>query len=39
GGGLGSGLPGVHRLMDEMEIHSDAGGTRVVARKWAKQSR
>lgn len=38
GGGMGSGLPGVRRLMDEMEIHSDARGTRVVARKWAKQT-
>ncbi len=35
-GGLGSGLPGVKRLMDEFEITSAPGqGTRVVARKWA----
>ena len=34
-GGLGGGLPGVKRLMDELEITSTAGvGTRVVARKW-----
>lgn len=34
-GGLGCGLPGVQRLMDEMEIASDAQhGTRVRARKW-----
>ncbi|WP_256872783.1 anti-sigma regulatory factor [Candidatus Entotheonella palauensis] len=34
-GGMGSGLPGVVRLMDECEITSTLGsGTRVVARKW-----
>lgn len=34
-GGLGCGLPGVKRLMDEFEIESAAGkGTRVVARVW-----
>ncbi len=34
-GGLGGGLPGVKRLMDEFEITSTVGvGTRVVARKW-----
>ncbi len=34
-GGLGGGLPGVERLMDEFEIESQVGaGTRVVARKW-----
>jgi serine/threonine-protein kinase RsbT len=34
-GGLGLGLPGVRRLMDEFEVHTGAGrGTRVVARKW-----
>lgn len=34
-GGLGSGLPGVRRLMDEFEITSTVGvGTRVVTRKW-----
>ncbi len=35
GGGLGSGLPGVKRLMDEFEITSTPGvGTRIVTRKW-----
>ena len=34
-GGLGCGLPGVSRLMDELEIHSEAGqGTRIRACKW-----
>ncbi len=34
-GGLGLGLPGVRRLMDELEVQSRPGeGTRVVARKW-----
>jgi len=34
-GGLGGGLPGVARLMDEFEITSTVGvGTRIVARKW-----
>ncbi len=35
GGGLGLGLPGTHRLMDEMTITSDVGhGVKVVIRKW-----
>jgi serine/threonine-protein kinase RsbT len=34
-GGLGCGLPGARRLMDEFDIDSRLGcGTRVVARKW-----
>lgn len=34
-GGLGGGLPGVERLMDEFEITSAVGvGTRIIARKW-----
>jgi len=34
-GGLGGGLPGVERLMDEFEITSTVGvGTRMVTRKW-----
>jgi serine/threonine-protein kinase RsbT len=34
-GSLGFGLPGVKRLMDEMEIDSQANrGTTVKARKW-----
>ncbi len=33
--GLGGGLPGVKRLMDEFEINSKVGlGTQVTARKW-----
>lgn len=35
-GGLGCGLPGVRRLMDELEICSEVGrGTRIRACKWA----
>ncbi len=34
-GGLGGGLPGVKRLMDEFEISSKVDvGTRIVTRKW-----
>ena len=34
-GGLGLGLPGTKRLMDEFEIASTVGqGTRVTVRKW-----
>ncbi len=34
-GGLGCGLPGVKRLMDELVIDSQVGvGTQVRARKW-----
>jgi serine/threonine-protein kinase RsbT len=34
-GSLGLGLPGVRRLMDEMEIESAVGkGTTVTTRKW-----
>ena len=33
--GLGSGLPGAQRLMDEFSIESELGvGTRIVARLW-----
>jgi serine/threonine-protein kinase RsbT len=36
-GGLGLGLPGAKRLMDEMEIHSEIGkGTRVTVKKWLR---
>lgn len=36
-GSLGLGLPGVRRLMDEMEIESTVGaGTTVTARKWKR---
>jgi serine/threonine-protein kinase RsbT len=34
GGGLGSGLPSVRRLMDDFELTSDTSGTRIVVRKW-----
>ena len=35
GGGLGLGLPGTKRLMDEMEIQSESGrGTTVRVTKW-----
>lgn len=35
GRGLGLGLPGARRLMDEFEISSEPGaGTTVVMRKW-----
>jgi len=38
GGGLGMGLPGAKRLMDEMTIESTVGeGTIVVVRKWLKK--
>ncbi len=36
GKGLGLGLPGVRRLMDEFDITSEVGkGTTVVVKKWA----
>ena len=34
--GLGGGLPGIQRLMDEVEIESRVGaGTQVICRKWS----
>lgn len=37
-GGLGLGLPGSRRLMDEMEITSEAGkGTTVIIKKWQRR--
>ncbi len=37
GSGLGLGLPGAKRLMDEMEIESEAGkGTKITVTKWRK---
>ncbi|HEX5166585.1 MAG TPA: ATP-binding protein [Thermomicrobiales bacterium] len=39
GGGLGSGLPAVKRLMDEFTISSTPKGTRVIARKWMTPNR
>lgn len=36
-GGLGMGLPGSKRLMDEMEIQSEVGkGTSITVRKWRR---
>ncbi|CDO04124.1 serine/threonine-protein kinase RsbT [Oceanobacillus picturae] len=36
-GGLGAGLPGVKRLMDEFDLQSEAGkGTRIKAVKWVR---
>ena len=38
GGGLGMGLPGTRRLMDDMEIRSVPGeGTTVIVRKWRRR--
>ena len=38
GNGLGLGLPGARRLMDEFEIESElARGTTVTMRKWAPE--
>lgn len=35
--GMGLGLPGARRLMDEFEIHSEVGhGTTVTMRKWTR---
>ncbi len=37
GKGLGLGLPGAKRLMDEFDVTTEIGsGTRVVMRKWAR---
>lgn len=36
-GGLGGGLPGVKRLMDDLWINSEPGrGTCIIARKWLR---
>jgi serine/threonine-protein kinase RsbT len=36
-GGLGAGLPGTRRLVDEFEIDSERGvGTKVTIRKWLR---
>jgi serine/threonine-protein kinase RsbT len=38
GHGLGLGLPGAKRLMDELDIHSEAGkGTTITVRKWLRR--
>jgi serine/threonine-protein kinase RsbT len=34
GGGLGMGLSGSKRLMDEFDIKTSKEGTTIVARKW-----
>jgi len=34
GGGLGSGLPAVRRLMDTFELTTSPSGTRIVVCKW-----
>jgi len=34
GGGLGSGLPAVRRLMDDFSLTTGPEGTRIEARKW-----
>jgi serine/threonine-protein kinase RsbT len=37
-GGLGMGLPGAKRLMDDLEIQSTVGrGTTVLTRKWREK--
>jgi serine/threonine-protein kinase RsbT len=37
GKGLGIGLPGARRLMDEFEVRSAVGrGTKVIMRKWLR---
>ena len=39
GNGLGLGLPGSKRLMDEMEIESEVGkGTKITLKKWLKKT-
>ncbi|GAA0452601.1 anti-sigma regulatory factor [Alkalibacillus silvisoli] len=35
-GGLGAGLPGVKRLMDEFDMESGDTGTKVTVIKWAR---
>ncbi len=36
-GGLGMGLPGARKLMDDLQIQSIVGeGTRIVIRKWRR---
>ena len=38
-GGLGLGLPGARRLMDDFDVASDAGkGTTVTMKKWRRTS-
>ena len=36
-GGLGAGMPGVRRLMDKFEVHTEIGvGTTITTIKWLK---
>ena len=36
-GGLGAGMPGVRRLMDEFKVDSEIGvGTTITAMKWLR---
>jgi len=38
-GGLGLGLPGARRLMDDFEVVSDTGkGTTVTMKKWRRMN-
>ncbi len=38
GGGMGCGLPGVERLMDDFDIRSEPGcGTHVLTHKWLRR--
>jgi serine/threonine-protein kinase RsbT len=37
GGGLGLGLPGARRLVDEFDLTSTAAGTTVILRKWGRR--
>lgn len=36
GSGLGLGLPGARRLMDEFELETGTGGTTIRMTKWSK---
>ncbi len=39
GRGMGMGMPGAKRLMDEMVVHTEVGvGTTVIVRKWLRGS-
>jgi serine/threonine-protein kinase RsbT len=39
GGGMGMGLSGSKRLMDEMSVQTEVGsGTTVTVRKWLRDS-
>lgn len=37
--GLGLGLAGVNRMMDELKIETSSGGTTVIATKWERRHR